>query len=82
MFFSNSMRFQNPAYGIERSESFSSGREVRPGQHEYTNPVHINTQDMQAAANVILQRAKQNPFTDADSAPVKENYDGSKLIKF
>lgn len=75
------MRFQNPTYGLERSESFShEENQVQPGQHEYTNPVMINPKEMEAAAEVVLQRAKQNPFSVADSA--NESYNGTKLIKF
>lgn len=70
------------------SEPDSNGhsqQQLHPGQHEYTNPVLINTQDMQTAANVILQRAKQNPFVLADShnSDTETNDTSSnKLIKF
>lgn len=70
------MRFQNPAYGLSIPENTNNSH-LHPGQHEYTNPVLINTHDMQTAANVILQKAKQNPFVMADA---DTDYDTKKLI--
>lgn len=61
------MRFQNPAYELSVPDAKTPTNTLLPGQHEYANPVTINTQDMQTAANVILQKAKQNPFVMADS---------------
>lgn len=76
-----SVKFHNPIYGMERNDTTddeSSMSFPKPGQHEYTNPVLINTVDMQAAADVILQRTKQSSHTSDESNQELE----TKLIKF
>lgn len=37
---------------------------LQPGEHEYCNPVHINSQDMEAATNAIL--SKVSPLVKLD----------------
>lgn len=55
------MKFYNPMFGVRQPENGNNtdaGNDaiLQPGEHEYTNPVHINNQDMEAATNAILQK--------------------------
>ncbi|GJQ81388.1 hypothetical protein Trydic_g18254 [Trypoxylus dichotomus] len=56
------MKFYNPMFGVRQanmdSECASTTIVATPqaGEHGYCNPVHINTHDMEAATNAILQK--------------------------
>lgn len=60
------MKFYNPMFGAEPSESRTDSRSsiLRPGEHEYCNPVHINNRDLEVASNAILE--KVSPLVKID----------------
>lgn len=64
------MKFYNPMFGVPPNDCVpqeSGSRHVerlQPGEHEYSNPVHINSRDMEAATNAILE--KVSPLVNID----------------